>query len=528
MAERVRLHRRIAGMLRKRLHEARFDALDDPRGRGVHRRDTHGYLGQPPRSRLGLEVVLVLCQLDQPHRIHARRLPGLALQPGWRLRALAHRQQRHRDHPARNHPLPLRHLSRMSERDFSCELCGQRHGQLEPCVFPGHRAGRAFRTNGTADKRSPMATGPGRPLTADEQLGLVNVETSHDPPERVIQAVTRAGDAAELRRLAAGLMRGRPDEGVIRELRCNIRMVTAAETQAVPDRATRSLKPYRPDWSGVMYHSAALRKPAWNPPRERVTLKNYAGNPIDPYWVFNSPTVREPFVPFFYPWTCVGRVEVWTPGIKGALIPFFRQEPIGGTGVLVGDDMVLTAAHCLPWGEEFIVTFTPSYFNGKSFVQPWWWQFNPLAMAPLSDVRGFSCFATHRICYVENRDLAAWDMAVLKLQFPLGTFLGWLAPANYVGALWNDKKILHNVGYPDSMNNAQVPVWQKFRSFTEVVGDYARELRSKDSDISPETRAVLFAPGSLRKRRVSRSRRDHRTCMFSALRWAAIRAVTGH
>lgn len=31
MGERTRLHRRIAGMLRKRLHEARLDALDDPR-----------------------------------------------------------------------------------------------------------------------------------------------------------------------------------------------------------------------------------------------------------------------------------------------------------------------------------------------------------------------------------------------------------------------------------------------------------------------------------------------------------------
>lgn len=33
MTERTRLHRRIAGMLRKRLHEARLDALDDPRHR---------------------------------------------------------------------------------------------------------------------------------------------------------------------------------------------------------------------------------------------------------------------------------------------------------------------------------------------------------------------------------------------------------------------------------------------------------------------------------------------------------------
>ncbi len=31
MAERARLHRRLAGMLRKRLHEARLDELDDPR-----------------------------------------------------------------------------------------------------------------------------------------------------------------------------------------------------------------------------------------------------------------------------------------------------------------------------------------------------------------------------------------------------------------------------------------------------------------------------------------------------------------
>lgn len=128
-----------------------------------------------------------------------------------------------------------------------------------------------------------------------------------------------------------------------------------------------------------------------------------------------------------WPWRCVGRLD--HPGHWG-------------TASLVGRRTVLTAAHVLPWGNlwKHPINFVPAYVNGTSAI----------------DV-SFKA-SVNAVAYWETvtDDVCGYDMAVCRLDRPLGDDLGYFGARTYVDD-WEDMAVFATVGYAHDVASAAQP-----------------------------------------------------------------------
>jgi hypothetical protein len=119
-----------------------------------------------------------------------------------------------------------------------------------------------------------------------------------------------------------------------------------------PTNALR--RPQQPQWQDRIYHP----KLAHTPPS--TLLKGSDGRRIRLHKVYDSEN-RTPFRPEGFPWTCIGRIEVFE----------FGQRKRLGTATVVGRRIILTSAHLLPrdgGAGRWAVRFVPGYFDGSSTV----------------------------------------------------------------------------------------------------------------------------------------------------------------
>jgi V8-like Glu-specific endopeptidase len=189
-------------------------------------------------------------------------------------------------------------------------------------------------------------------------------------------------------------------------------------------------RPSQPRWQDHIYH------PKLAPMPPAASLKGRDGRRIRLHKVYDAEN-RTPFRPEGFPWTCIGRIEVFE----------FGQRKRLGTATLVGRRIVLTSAHLMPrdgGAGRWAVRFVPGYFDGSSTV----------GMASWCEAYRHIIHPTSLGDTTQDRDLA-----ILKLYDPLGDALGWPGIKTYNDD-WEDRGVWTLVGYPGSLTGGERPTFQ--------------------------------------------------------------------
>ena len=188
-------------------------------------------------------------------------------------------------------------------------------------------------------------------------------------------------------------------------------------------------------------------RPAWVPlthtPRisgvDRVLLRRRNGRlvvPTDSGRAYGEYPARAPFYPSSYPWNCIGRIFVWADATAANWSWY-------GSAVLIGARAILTAGHIVPWGSgsNWKALFVAGYYDGSS-----------------TSGAGGQSWVTNAHGWNPGGSVVAHDMAVMRLQDPLGSWLGYFGTKAYDGA-WEGGHYWHLVGYPTAITSER-PSWQ--------------------------------------------------------------------
>jgi V8-like Glu-specific endopeptidase len=206
---------------------------------------------------------------------------------------------------------------------------------------------------------------------------------------------------------------------------------------------------HRPDWVDATF------VPRLAVPAEPRPLRRFDGRRVRPLWVFGADD-RWQFRDPAWPWGLVGRV--------------FNNRGFSGTGALVGDRLVVTAGHMVPWGDSpWWMLFVPAYYDGVSLhgagVQSY-----------VSDARGYDV----------HGNVTGYDWAILRLYQPLGASLGYFGFNGYSDS-WNDQPYWSLIGYPGAIANAMRPSFQGSITVDDTDGDSngGEELETETADVTP-------------------------------------------
>ena len=132
---------------------------------------------------------------------------------------------------------------------------------------------------------------------------------------------------------------------------------------------------------------------------------------------------------FTYPWCTIGSV-------RSGYHPNYDVAISGGTGVLVGPNLMLTASHVAPWGHGpagWWMEFTPA-FNAQHSVP------KPFGSSFVDSYRG--------IKYASDASPGGTDYVICKLYEPLGKKVGWMGTRSYGDENKYYDQPFTSVGYP--------------------------------------------------------------------------------
>ena len=207
-----------------------------------------------------------------------------------------------------------------------------------------------------------------------------------------------------------------------------------------------SFKSFRPEWID------ALPAPRLVLEKAGRMLRRFDGRRVQPAWVYDN--ARYAFQDSSWPWGLVGRI--------------FNNRGESGTGSLIGDRIVITAGHMVPWGDSpWWMRFVPAYFNGTSL-------YGASVESYVSDARGYDV----------HGNPTGYDWAVLRLYEPLGSSLGYFGYNSYSSS-WNNLSVWSNIGYPGDIDNAEEPAFQQGFTFNDTESDDngGEELETENCDI---------------------------------------------
>jgi V8-like Glu-specific endopeptidase len=152
-----------------------------------------------------------------------------------------------------------------------------------------------------------------------------------------------------------------------------------------------------------------------------------------------------------YPWWCVGLAK----SNRGA-----------ATGVIIGRNIVLTAAHVVPWdSSDAWMTFSPGWNIPTLSFGEW----------PLIRARGYRVANP-----LEDSEHVAHDVALVQLETPLGDTLGYFGAKAYQDR-WDGHGYWMSVGCPDD--------WQGNPECD--VTDAAEDSDGEDDGLSVDTEPSL-------------------------------------
>ena len=207
----------------------------------------------------------------------------------------------------------------------------------------------------------------------------------------------------------------------------------APESLMLPGGAETIGEAFKPDWAPLVYHPklSARRRPR--------LLRGADGRKVIPLdnqsFIYGSDD-RAVFYPSGYPWHCIGKVDVFPSATA-------ESPTTWGSGVLIGDRVVLTAGHVPPVNPpsgQWKMRFTAGLYNGSPVD-------GPGAVSYVSDFNGYL------------GGVSGTDYAVLRLYEPLGADLGYFGWKNYDSA-WNGGQYWWLAGYPFDIAADQSPSYQ--------------------------------------------------------------------
>lgn len=196
-------------------------------------------------------------------------------------------------------------------------------------------------------------------------------------------------------------------------------------------------------------------RPAWvdYTPHPKIStatkprLRRINGRLVEAHYGVFGADDRVVYYPSGYPWTCVGKVFVYNswPAAGPAW---------SGSGVLIGDRVLLTAGHMAPWGSRsWAMQFIPASYDGSSTlgvgVNSW-----------VSDYRGYNT----------NNTVSAWDMLVCRLYTPLGARYGYFGAKTYSSS-WEGGNYWTLAGYPAAVAGGNRPSRQMWFPVTDDDSD---------------------------------------------------------
>ncbi len=148
--------------------------------------------------------------------------------------------------------------------------------------------------------------------------------------------------------------------------------------------------------------------------------------------------------------------ESWPWGVVGSVTSNGRPS---GTGTLIGDRIVLTASHLVPWelkNGECWMRFKPAYYGKNPKEEKFPYSFVDAAC-------GYSRSPT--LSKLISKKLGFGnDWAILRLKEPLGKYLGYMGFQSFdPDFVKSEPKIWNCIGYPNDVASGMMRVlYQKF------------------------------------------------------------------
>ena len=207
---------------------------------------------------------------------------------------------------------------------------------------------------------------------------------------------------------------------------------------------------YRPAWADASFAPKIISRQRFR------SMRRINGRPVDPLWVFGTDD-RWSFQDAAWPWGLAGKV--------------FTSAGWTGSAALIGDRIIATAGHVVPWDDDpWWMRFVPAFYDGSSLH-------GAGVESYVSDVRGYDV----------NGDVTGYDWAVCRLYEPLGSWLGYFGYNGYSDD-WEDDAYWSLIGYPGAVAGGQRPSFQGSVSSFDTDGD-------SNGGTEIETRADL-TPGN--------------------------------
>jgi V8-like Glu-specific endopeptidase len=210
-----------------------------------------------------------------------------------------------------------------------------------------------------------------------------------------------------------------------------------------------SFSSFRPSWVDATYVPRIVARDQFKP------MRRISGRPVQPLYVF-GPDDRWSFRDAAWPWGLLGKV--------------FNSDGKTGSAALIGNRIIATAGHMVPWGSgPWWMRFVPAFYDGASLhgigVESY-----------VSDARGY-----------DVDEVTGYDWAVCRLYEPLGSWLGYFGYNGYDDA-WEDQPYWSLMGYPGAIAGGQRPSFQASVTSYDTDGD-------SNGGLEIETRADM-TPGN--------------------------------
>ncbi len=280
------------------------------------------------------------------------------------------------------------------------------------------------------------------PITAEALLALDNVPARREPPPHAVaqlgtrrlylssregaESLERAFDDAD--RTADSLVVSLPTSVTEGLAGRKIEVFDREELQAAGGDA-RHTPGLMPEWADLVYHPKVAARPAR---RQMQRFDGRSVTPLNTTFLYGSDD-RHVYYPSGYPWQCVGKIDIYPNATSS-------NPTKWGSGVLIGDRIVLTAGHVaadIDDPHSWKMRFTAGMYNGGSVV-------GAGAVSYVSDSKWY------------GDNVSGHDIGLLRLYEPLGTSLGYFGAKTYTSS-WNNGSYWILTGYPYDVASAVSP-----------------------------------------------------------------------